>query len=160
MIQQFLSVADQDRALRSLQKLARHDVSRWALTGGVALGIHRVLLRGEPAIPTLNDLDFIVDSFDCIPETLANDFLFRHIHPFDTPGKTMLQFVDSDSALRMDPRMWCDNDKDCSIGSTVWRDPTRLPRRLGGENCAVSAWPCRRHSRIVQTRERLFAFDR
>ena len=65
MIQQFLSVADQDRALRSLRKLARHDVSRWALTGGVALEIHCVRLRGEPAIRTLNDLDFIVDSFDC-----------------------------------------------------------------------------------------------
>src|SRR5580700_10668847 len=102
MIQQFLSVADKDRALRSLRKLARHDVSRWALTGGVALEIHRVRLRGEPAKRTLNDLDFIVDSFDCIPETLANDFLFRHIHPFDPPGKTMLQFIDPDSALRMD----------------------------------------------------------
>jgi hypothetical protein len=102
MIQQFLSVADQDRALRSLRKLARHDVSRWALTGGVALEIHRVRLRGEPAIRTLNDLDFIVDSFDCIPETLANDFLFRHIHPFDPPGKTILQFIDPDSALRID----------------------------------------------------------
>jgi len=30
IIQQFLSVADQDRTLRSLRKLARHDVSRWA----------------------------------------------------------------------------------------------------------------------------------
>jgi hypothetical protein len=101
-IQRFLSVADQDRALRSLRNLARHDVSRWALTGGVALEIHRVHLRGEPAIRNLNDLDFIVDSFDCIPQTLANDFLFRHIHPFDPPGKTMLQFIDPDSALRMD----------------------------------------------------------
>ena len=59
-------------------------------------------LRGEPSIRGLNDLDFITDSFDFIPETLATDFLFRHIHPFDTPGKTMLQFVDPDSALRMD----------------------------------------------------------
>jgi|SRR5271166_5750263 len=64
MIQQFLSAADKDRALRSLRKLDRHDVSRWALTGGVALEIHRVRLRGEPAIRTLNDLDFIVDSFE------------------------------------------------------------------------------------------------
>ena len=101
-MQQFLSAADYDRATRSLRKLAQHDVRGWALTGGVALEIHRARLRGTAAIRTLNDLDFIVDSFDSIPHTLANDFLFRHIHPFDLPGKTILQFIDPGSALRMD----------------------------------------------------------
>jgi hypothetical protein len=102
MILEFLSIADQDRALRSFRKLARHDISRWALTGGVAIEIHSARLRGKPSMRGLNDLDFITDSFDFVPETLANDFLFRHIHPFDTPGKTMLQFVDPDTALRID----------------------------------------------------------
>jgi hypothetical protein len=102
MMQQFLSAADYERATRSLRKLARHDVSAWALTGGIALEIHRARFRGKAAIRTLNDLDFIVDSFDSIPQTLANDFLFRHIHPFDPPGKTILQFVDPDSCLRLD----------------------------------------------------------
>jgi hypothetical protein len=32
---------------------------------------------------------------------LGVDFLFRHIHPLDPPGKTILQFVDPDSALRI-----------------------------------------------------------
>jgi hypothetical protein len=102
MIQQFLSVTDQDRALRSFRKLGGHEISRWALTGGVAIEIHGMRLRGEPSIRVLNDFDFITDSFDFIPETLANDFLFRHIHRFEPPGKTMLQFIDPDSALRMD----------------------------------------------------------
>ena len=51
---------------------------------------------------SLNDIDFIASSFDCIPQTLADDFLFRHIHPLDPPGKTMLQFIDPESALRID----------------------------------------------------------
>lgn len=102
MIQEFLSVTDQDRALRSFRKLAGHEIGRWALTGGVAIEIHGARLGGEPSIRVLNDFDFITDSFDFIPETLANDFLFRHIHPFDPPGKTMLQFIDPDNALRMD----------------------------------------------------------
>jgi hypothetical protein len=102
MIQQFLSVADGNRALRTFRKLARHDISRWALTGGFAIEIHRLRLGRAPSIRPLNDLDFIADSFDCIPDTLGDDFMFRHIHPLDPPGKTMLQFIDPDSALRID----------------------------------------------------------
>lgn len=37
-----------------------------------------------------------------IPEILAEDFLFRHIHPLDPPGRTMLQAIDRESALRID----------------------------------------------------------
>src|SRR6185437_14715298 len=50
----------------------------------------------------LNDIDFVTDSFDCIPESLADDFLFGHVHPFDPPGKTILQFIDPETALRVD----------------------------------------------------------
>jgi hypothetical protein len=53
-------------------------------------------------VRALNDIDFIADSFDAIPKSLADDFLFRHIHPSDPPGKTMTQFIDSESALRID----------------------------------------------------------
>jgi hypothetical protein len=49
-----------------------------------------------------NDLDFIAESFDAIPETLADDFLFRHIHPHDPPNRTMLQFIDTETGLRID----------------------------------------------------------
>jgi len=50
-------------------------------------------------VRALNDIDFIAESFDHIPASLASDFLFRHIHPFDPPGRTMLQFIDAESAL-------------------------------------------------------------
>lgn len=102
MLRQFLNEADAERASRVLAKLARHDISRWVLTGGLAVEIH-ALRHGHPdSIRALNDLDFIAESFDCVPETLPRDFLFQHVHPYDPPGKTMLQFFDPDTATRID----------------------------------------------------------
>ena len=102
MIDRFLHSADAKRALHTLQKLSRHDTTGWALAGGFAVEIH--CLRGEqpPSTRRLNDIDFVASAFDCIPETLAEDFLFRHVHPFDPPGKTILQLVDAETALRID----------------------------------------------------------
>jgi hypothetical protein len=94
----FLSPADGDRAIRTLHKLAHHDISRWALTGGLAVECHA---RGD-GVRALNDIDFIAPGFDSIPTTLAADFLFRHVHPLDPPGKTMLQIVDPETAVRID----------------------------------------------------------
>jgi hypothetical protein len=88
-----------DRALRSLRKLARHDIRDWVLTGGLAIELR---LGVEPSTRPLNDIDFIVNAFDRIPGTLAEDLIFRHIHPFDAPGKTLLQSVDPDTAVRID----------------------------------------------------------
>lgn len=102
MVQQFLSAADGNRALRTFRKLARHDISDWALTGGFVVELHRLRLRLQPTVRALNDLDFVASVFDRIPETLADDFLFRHIHPGDPPGKTILQCIDPDSAVRID----------------------------------------------------------
>jgi hypothetical protein len=102
MLQESLSPVDADRALRSFRKLARHDIGPWALTGGLATEIHRLVRGCEPRLRPLNDIDFIADSFECIPETLADDFLFRHIHPRDPPNRTMLQCIDPDTALRID----------------------------------------------------------
>jgi hypothetical protein len=102
MLEHFLSLADADRALRTFLKLARHDMRGWALTGGLAIEIHRLHRGCRPSVRSLNDIDFIADSFDSIPESLANSFLFRHIHPLDPPGKTMLQIIDEESALRVD----------------------------------------------------------
>jgi len=102
MIRHFLCAADGERALGTFRKLASHSLFRWALAGGFAVEIH-CWLRGRPcSIRPLNDIDFIAGAFDCIPRTLAKDFLFRHIHPFDPPGKIMLQFVDPAAALRID----------------------------------------------------------
>ena len=102
MFLSFLSAGDGQRALQAFENLARHDISRWALTGGFATEIHHLRRGRRPLMRSLNDIDFIVDSFDCIPRSLAGDFMFRHIHPLDPPGKTLMQFVDADRSLRMD----------------------------------------------------------
>jgi hypothetical protein len=102
MIHRFLSDADGNRALRAFRKLARHEIRDWAITGGLAIELHWLRRGYQPSLRAFNDLDFAVRAFDCIPETLADDFLFRHIHPLDPPGKIILQFIDPDIALRMD----------------------------------------------------------
>jgi hypothetical protein len=47
-----------------LRKLTRRDVSGWAPTGGFAIEAHIKRGCGETAIRPLNDIDFILDSFD------------------------------------------------------------------------------------------------
>jgi hypothetical protein len=98
----FLCSEDAERVRRTLQKLSRHDVSGWALSGGLAVEIHCLRAGLPQAIRPLNDIDFIAAAFDHIPQTLAGDFLFRHVHPFDPAGKIMSQFVDAETALRID----------------------------------------------------------
>jgi hypothetical protein len=101
-MQSFLSLDDSTRVFHTLRKLALHEVSRWALVGGLAVEFH-CLRAGHPhPIRHLNEIDFVAPAFECIPETLARDFLFRHVHPFDPPGKTMMQLVDADTSLRVD----------------------------------------------------------
>ena len=56
----------------------------------------------EPNARSLNDLDFVVERFEEIPETLGKDFLFRHVHPGQKRGGTMMQLVDVDAQLRID----------------------------------------------------------
>jgi len=101
-IQRFLSIGDATRAFKTLRKLALHDVSRWALVGGLAVEFHCLRVGHSHAIRHLNDIDFVAPAFECIPETLARDFLFRHVHPFDPPGKTLVQLIDADTSLRVD----------------------------------------------------------
>jgi hypothetical protein len=102
IFERFLSELDHDRVEQSLHKLARHDISRWALTGGFATELHIEQHAGKPAIRCLHDIDFVVRSFDCIPESLGRDFLLRHIHPYDPPGKTLVQCVDPGTGVRID----------------------------------------------------------
>ena len=102
MTDRFLSAVDARRASKTLQKLSRHDIRNWALAGGFAVEIH-CLMAGVPgSTRPLNDIDFVAAGFDCAPTTLERDFLFRHVHPLDPPGKTMLQLVDAETALRVD----------------------------------------------------------
>jgi hypothetical protein len=102
MMREFLSAGDVERAMRTLEKLAKHNISGWALTGGLATELHFVLRGRGPLLRELNDIDFVADSFEAIPKSLADDFWFRHIHPADPPGKTMVQMVDAENRLRVD----------------------------------------------------------
>ena len=101
-IDQFLSLSDAERTLKTLRKLLHHEISAWALAGGVAVEIHCICGGLLAAKRPLNDVDFVASTFGCIPETLARDFLFRHVHPLDPPGKTILQLVDAETAVRVD----------------------------------------------------------
>jgi hypothetical protein len=102
MTDRFLCAGEAKRAWKTLQKLSHHDISGWGLAGGLAVEIHWE--RGSLPASTrpLNDLDFVTPTFDCIPEGLAGDFLCRHVHPLDPPGKSILQLVDAETALRID----------------------------------------------------------
>ena len=97
-----LSESDKVRAERTLRKLVRHDISQWALTGGFAAEIHIKRRSGSTGPCPLHDIDFITSSFDCIPKSLSRDFLLRHVHPADPPGKTLLQCVDEETGVRVD----------------------------------------------------------
>jgi hypothetical protein len=98
----FLNAADSARVCRTFLNLARHDISGWALTGGVAIELHILRLGGKPIIRRLNDLDFVAASFDSIPETIGSELLLRHVHPYDPPGKIMLLGVDPETGVRLD----------------------------------------------------------
>ena len=100
MADRFLDAADAERADRTLRKLRRHEISGWALAGGLALEI-QCAGDGAPA-RRLNDIDLVAPGFEAIPRTLAADFLMRHVHPLDPPGKTILQMVDAETAVRID----------------------------------------------------------
>jgi hypothetical protein len=97
-----LSAADACRAIGSFEKLCRHEIGDWALTGSLALDIHAMRLGMDALTRTLNDLDFVAGSFERLAETLAQDFLFRHVHPLARSGKTMAQLIDPQNALRID----------------------------------------------------------
>jgi hypothetical protein len=98
----FLDRKDAERAGRTLRKLAACDISRWALTGGLAVEIHILQHGRESGGRRLRDMDFVAGSFEDIPACLGSEMLFRHVHPFDEPPKTMLQCVDEETALRVD----------------------------------------------------------
>jgi hypothetical protein len=102
MLERLLSVSDSTRAFGLLQRLEQHHIKPWALTGGLAIEIHIVLAGLAPQGRSLNDLDFIATHFADIPETLARDFLFRHVHPGEVSGRTMMQFVDAEAKIRID----------------------------------------------------------
>jgi hypothetical protein len=98
----FLSPSDAMRVCRVMAKLALHDFRDFALTGGLAIETHWLGLGRAPRVRALNDMDTVVESFGSIPGALANTFLCRHIHPRAPEGKTLLQLVDPNEAIRID----------------------------------------------------------
>jgi hypothetical protein len=90
------------RLSRTLGLLAGHNISRWVLTGGTAIELHLRQMGAPPLVRPFDDLDFIAASFDCLPVSLGDSLVSRHVHPHDPPGKTMLQAVDPDTLLRID----------------------------------------------------------
>ena len=67
MIDRFLRPEETARALKTLQKLSHLDISGWVLAGGFAVEIHCLRGRRPASIRQLNDFDFVVAAFDCIP---------------------------------------------------------------------------------------------
>ncbi len=160
MLDQFLSPLDSERALRSLETLAGHNLSGLALTGGFAVEIYCVRAGREVPKRKLNDIDFIVDSFDDIPATLSRDYLFRHIHPSDPPGKTLLQCVDSKAALRIDVfRSSGGTMQRTKVVDLVAAQPMRISRarRFGSAMREIGARPGGWRSGLFQVCERFLS---
>ena len=75
---------------------------RCALTGGLAIDA-RLREHGRPGErQSLNDIDFVVEDFTSIPESLAGAFIQHHVHPDANQGRTLLQLVDQPRAIRID----------------------------------------------------------
>ena len=73
-----------------------------SLTGSLAIAAH-LRARGRSAgRRPLSDIDFVVDRFTTIPESLADRFLLNHVHPYAPEGKTLVQLIDPEHALRVD----------------------------------------------------------
>jgi hypothetical protein len=105
----FLSSADAELANRTLGKMRCHGIESLVLTGGLAIELHLLRLGLLAETRVLNDMDFLVESFPEIPTTISVDMLFRHVHPHDPPGKTLLQCVDPETAERVDIFRACGN---------------------------------------------------
>ena len=53
-LQEFLACPDADRASHTLRKLLHHDIRGLALTGGLAVEIHRMTRGRLPSVRKLN----------------------------------------------------------------------------------------------------------
>lgn len=121
----FLSTVDESRVRCTFEMLRRHDLSGLVLTGGVAIELH--LRSGGTADPRpLNDIDFLVSSFNDIPTSFARDLIFRHVHPNDPPGKTLLQAVYPAEAVRLDIFNACPNTMARAASSEICETAVRL----------------------------------
>jgi hypothetical protein len=92
---------DARRATEVVTALLAHGLE-CALTGGLAIDA-QLRVHGRSVVPrALNDIDFVVQNFASIPGSLAASFLPHHVHPAAIDGKTLLQLVDQQRAIRID----------------------------------------------------------
>ena len=92
---------DGRRATEVVEAVLAHGI-RCALTGGLAIDV-RLREHGRPGeCRSLNDIDFVVEDFASIPESLAGAFFQHHVHPDANDGRTLLQLVDQPRAIRVD----------------------------------------------------------
>jgi hypothetical protein len=97
-----LEADDARRASDVVAKLLTNGVRACALTGSLAIAA-QLHAHGYPfRRGALNDVDLVVDHFGAIPAALADRFLMNHIHPHASEGKTLLQLVDREHAIRVD----------------------------------------------------------
>lgn len=122
----FYEPAVRCRVAKTFLELAQHDISRWTLTGGTAIELH---LRGRNA-PTLlrplHDLDFFTSDFACLPETLGQALLLRHVHPDDPPAKCLLQGVFPRTGVRIDVFRAYGSEMDRASTIELYGMPLRL----------------------------------
>jgi hypothetical protein len=93
--------SDARRATEVVTAMLAHGL-RGALTGGLAIDAQLRVHRRSVAPRVLNDLDFVVEGFTSIPDSLAASFLQHHVHPDAVDGRTLLQLVDQPRAIRVD----------------------------------------------------------
>jgi hypothetical protein len=125
-VEEFYEPAVRSRVTKTFLELAQHDISRWALTGGTAIELH---LRGRNT-PTflrpLHDLDFFTSDFACLPETLGQSLLLRHVHPDDPPAKCLLQGVFPQTVVRIDVFRAYGSEMDRASTIELYGTPLRL----------------------------------
>ncbi len=102
MFTEFLSTSDARRVALVLEKLSAHGFRGGALTGSLAIEAHLPSCGDSLERRSLNDLDFVVESFASIPGALVDGFLVHHVHPRASEGKMLLQRIDREQALRVD----------------------------------------------------------
>ena len=151
----FLSPFDAGRATRTFEKPGFEGMETLVLTGGLAVELHRIASGQAAELRKLNDIDLLVESFDRIPTTLADNLVFRHVHPHDAAGKTLLQGVDPETGVRVDvfraygremERATCVELRGVSTRMVSLEDLTARTARLCMDMAAQVAVPAR-HTR-------------
>lgn len=101
MFRELLSGHDAHRAVGALRALLAHRFAP-ALTGGLAIAAHRRAHGQTVPQRGLNDVDLVVEDITSVPQSLAAEFIFNHVHPDASDGKTLVQVIDRTNRVRID----------------------------------------------------------